>query len=291
MSGTGASAASLGVVSMTTNAMTAFQRNGFASQETLVPIVPKFNMDRLDFIGEAYGPFYPNYPAQVPLWLALYLRETNACNITPPIELTVEFLEDQLKKESESEEGYDAISTDFFDVARQLLRFAAADIPDATEVHRLVDELESCRANKINRSIGFLTRTQFPPEALFFANFASGEVESLRATFLPALNDGAELHAVAARRMTRPAAPRPSAPARSTTGAATTTDASTAPPPVPSDNTASGVARDLQESYPTEYDDAATYGGATTAGRTDTTGATSEGPVVTTRRRRTLRQR
>ena len=311
------SSATQSVVSAASNSLTPYQWHGFVSQETELQIVPKFSMDRLDFVGDCYGPFYPNYPIRVPLWLALYLRETNACTISPPAELTVDFLRNVLKREAESDNGHEAVSPEFFDVARQLLRFASADVPDAVEVHRLINELESCRATKIQHSVGALTRSQFPPPAMYFAAFATGEVETLRATFLAALNDGADLAAAASRRAVPPALPAPR-PSGATSGRSTvpvgrasvvdsavtgrfsdgrggaTDDADGSPySAVPTGSGAPhGVARPLDDSYPTAAPDQLldAYAPSTTAGAdTDMpeTGAAQAGG----RRRRTLRQR
>jgi GINS complex subunit 2 len=275
-------AASLGVVSSSSSSMSPYQWHGFASHEVEVQIIPKFTMERLDFISKPYGPFYPNYPVNVPLWLALYLRETNSCTITPPYELTVAFLQEKLAEEQRSNEGLNAVSPQFFDVARQLLRFAPTDIPDAAEVHRLVDELEHCRELKISRSVGYLNEQNFPPEALFFSAFATSEVEMLRATLLPALNDGVLLQNLARERV------QPAAPPRAVTTVSRPTGSSVEAPSL----SGRQVARQLEGSYPTDLsqmpDETYRPGAATIITENDTT-ATSDVPAV--KKRRTLRPR
>lgn len=182
------------VVSAESNAMSEYQRNAFAAQELLVEINPRFTMGTLECIGGTYGPFLPNYPMDVPLWLALYLRETNMCTITPPAELTVDVLSGMVEKEQAGDNVFESVPYYFFDVGRQLLRYAAPDIPDSVEVHRLLLELEGVRRHKVSKSISFVEKIEFPPPALYFSAFAAPEVEYLRVNLLNAVNDGAELH-------------------------------------------------------------------------------------------------
>ena len=56
----------------------------FQKQTYLVSILPLFQADTLFFISGEFGPFLPNKPVIVPLWLALYLRVRNKCRISPP---------------------------------------------------------------------------------------------------------------------------------------------------------------------------------------------------------------
>jgi len=43
-------------------------------QDTTVTIIPNFRMDAVPLVGGDVGPFQPNFPTEVPLWLALTLR-------------------------------------------------------------------------------------------------------------------------------------------------------------------------------------------------------------------------
>ena len=46
----------------------------FFAEDTLVKISPSFRGEAMDFVTGSYGPFQPAKPIQVPMWLAIYLR-------------------------------------------------------------------------------------------------------------------------------------------------------------------------------------------------------------------------
>lgn len=198
--GTGAGSSGL-------NYMSPYIRQDFISQETMIDIMPKFELGRIQFLNSKYGPFSPNYPVSVPLWLALFLRETNTCSIRPPREMTVDFLMQALQFEAENDLQFLPLPFHFFSLVRQILRYAASDIPDAAVVHRLVDELEQRRISKITKNINVLQNGG--PESLtpsaFTLQLTSSEWLVVKATILRVMNDAVELKARAEQRIHRPA--------------------------------------------------------------------------------------
>lgn len=56
----------------------------FLAEEAIVTIVPSIRMDKLQLIRDEYGPFRPQVRTEVPLWLALSLRQGGHCRIVPP---------------------------------------------------------------------------------------------------------------------------------------------------------------------------------------------------------------
>lgn len=66
----------------------------FQAEDELVTIVPKFESDVFALIGGRYGPFVPQTPVQVPLWLAVELRKQQKCQIQVRellVELRIDF--------------------------------------------------------------------------------------------------------------------------------------------------------------------------------------------------------
>ena len=54
------------------------------AEETLVRVVPSFQHDVLRFVTGNYGPFEPQEPCEVPLWLACLLRKRKMCTVEAP---------------------------------------------------------------------------------------------------------------------------------------------------------------------------------------------------------------
>lgn len=68
-------------------------------QTTFLEIVPLISEEQLSFISGDFGPFQPNVPTVVPLWIALYLKSRNKCRVIPPPWLSVPSLENLLLQE------------------------------------------------------------------------------------------------------------------------------------------------------------------------------------------------
>ncbi len=56
----------------------------FVAEDARVWIVPTMPMDTLELLSGPAGPLVPQVPAQVPLWLAVYLAKRNRCTMKPP---------------------------------------------------------------------------------------------------------------------------------------------------------------------------------------------------------------
>ena len=84
------------------------QESEFLAENTLIEIIPNFVSGKLQFISVTYkketqgsfGPFKPGKPTTVPLWLAIYLRKRNKCNIVQPAWLTLEAIAVKAKEET-----------------------------------------------------------------------------------------------------------------------------------------------------------------------------------------------
>ncbi|RHY85444.1 hypothetical protein DYB31_016549, partial [Aphanomyces astaci] len=79
----------------------------FMAEQELISIMPYFELQenggRLNGISGDFGPFHPSTPTQVPLWLALSLKQLQKCRILQPSWFTVAHLKDRLDKETSSE--------------------------------------------------------------------------------------------------------------------------------------------------------------------------------------------
>lgn len=168
--------------------------SSFVASEIPVTIVPRFAMARVECLGVPCGPFEPNYPVDVPLWLALYLRQTDTCTISPPPYLRVSHLLDVVSRENAQESQFQPLPFYFFEVAKKLCE-VGEDIPEVSEVQRLVHEVQALRQRKLKASMAV-----FEPEgsAMFIpgirlTNLISNELHYLRHSYAVVLQQAYEM--------------------------------------------------------------------------------------------------
>jgi GINS complex subunit 2 len=77
----------------------------FLAETELMEIIPNFKKDEVKLMCGTYGPFKPNKPVKVPLWLAVQFKKNKKCRIVPPIWLDLEFLSGKV----ELEKGNDSL--------------------------------------------------------------------------------------------------------------------------------------------------------------------------------------
>lgn len=56
----------------------------FLAEKEMVTIIPNFSHDKFYLISGDIGPFNPGLPVDVPLWLAVNLKQRQKCRIQPP---------------------------------------------------------------------------------------------------------------------------------------------------------------------------------------------------------------
>ncbi|KAB1272214.1 Olfactory receptor 4S2 [Camelus dromedarius] len=56
----------------------------FLAEKELVTIIPDFSLDKIYLIGGDLGPFNPGLPVELPLWLAVNLKQRQKCRLAPP---------------------------------------------------------------------------------------------------------------------------------------------------------------------------------------------------------------
>ena len=76
--------------------------NEFFAENELIEVLPLFKGDEFKFVSGTFGPFRANIPILVPLWLAVYLKQRNKCDIQVPNWLDVEFLQKVTTEEKSS---------------------------------------------------------------------------------------------------------------------------------------------------------------------------------------------
>lgn len=74
----------------------------FIGENRIVSIIPNFTYDKFFLICGEFGPFRAGLPMNVPLWLAMMLKQKQKCRIVPPDWMDLEVLENIKEEEKRS---------------------------------------------------------------------------------------------------------------------------------------------------------------------------------------------
>ncbi|KAL4836496.1 hypothetical protein H8958_022021 [Nasalis larvatus] len=92
----------------------------FLAEKELVTIIPNFSMDKIYLIGGDLGPFNPGLPVEVPLWLAINLKQRQKCRLLPPEWMDVEKLE-KMRDHERKEETFTPMPSPYYMELTKLL--------------------------------------------------------------------------------------------------------------------------------------------------------------------------
>lgn len=125
----------------------------FLAENELITIVPNFSQAKLHLICGDCGPFTPSIPIQVPLWLAINLRQRQKCRILPPDWMTVENLTKIKEEETDSAIFTLMPSSHYKEMAQLLFDVAVSDIPNADDIRTLIKDIWDIRMSKLRSSV------------------------------------------------------------------------------------------------------------------------------------------
>lgn len=132
----------------------------FLAEKEKVTILPNFSENKVYLIGGDIGPFNASLPTDVPIWVAINLKQRRKCRIQPPDWMEVEKLR-ELKEEEKNAEFFTKIpSKHYMEVASLLLSSATDDIPHADEVRTLIKDIWDLRIAKLRKSIDLMVSQQ-----------------------------------------------------------------------------------------------------------------------------------
>ncbi|XP_063169010.1 DNA replication complex GINS protein PSF2 [Candoia aspera] len=130
----------------------------FLAEREMVTIIPNFSLDRIYLIGGELGPFNPGLPVEVPLWLAVNLKQRQKCRLVPPEWMDVEKLE-QIRDQERKEDTFTPMPNPFYmELTKLLLNYAADNIPKADEIRTLVKDMWDTRMAKLRVSADSFVR-------------------------------------------------------------------------------------------------------------------------------------
>ncbi|KAL2088437.1 hypothetical protein ACEWY4_015336 [Coilia grayii] len=158
----------------------------FLAEKEMVQIIPNFSLDKVYLIGGDLGPFNPGLPVQVPVWLALNLKQRQKCRIVPPEWMDVQKLE-EIREQERREETFTPIPSPYYmELTKLLLNHAADNIPKADEIRTLVKDIWDTRIAKLRLSIDSFISHQEAHAKL--DNLTLMEINTTRSFLLDSLN-------------------------------------------------------------------------------------------------------
>ena len=155
-----------------------YLRTQHIAEYSSVGIVPAFNSPPLQLLTGAVGPFRANLAIDVPLWLALSLRQSQRCRIECPSWLDATYLIQQCEREKADVSVFAALPYHYIETAHMLLTLARDDIPQADRCEELVRDVIELRRQKIHS--GLMAWRTDTNTTLKLNHVAAMEVEGLR---------------------------------------------------------------------------------------------------------------
>ncbi|KAF3817588.1 hypothetical protein GH733_012875 [Mirounga leonina] len=152
----------------------------FLAEKELVTIIPNFSLDKIYLIGGLVflwqgdlGPFNPGLPVEVPLWLAINLKQRQKCRLIPPEWMDVEKLE-KIRDHERKEETFTPMPSPYYmELTKLLLNQeslatlsldigprASDNIPKADEIRTLIKDVWDTRTAKLRVSADSFVRQQ-----------------------------------------------------------------------------------------------------------------------------------
>ncbi|CAL8360976.1 DNA replication complex GINS protein PSF2 [Gadus morhua] len=158
----------------------------FLAEKEIVKIIPNFSLDKIYLIGGDLGPFNPGLPVQVPVWLALNLKQRQKCRILPPQWMDVDKLEEVREMERKEDSFTPPPSPYYMELTKLLLNHASDNIPKADEIRTLVKDIWDTRIAKLRLSADSFISQQEAHAKL--DNLTLMEINTTRSFLLGSLN-------------------------------------------------------------------------------------------------------
>uniref|UniRef100_A0A7S0X995 DNA replication complex GINS protein PSF2 n=1 Tax=Mantoniella antarctica TaxID=81844 RepID=A0A7S0X995_9CHLO len=158
----------------------------FVAEDEEIVVVPNFSLPPVHMLGGTYGPFRPQIPVGVPLWLAMILKKQGKCNVIPPRWLDVATLNSVIELERNSDEVFQALPFHYIELATDLCKYAREDLQDWSLSYDLLDSIRAIRLNKIQA--GLRTLSSDALKGIKIGNLSAMEVNIIRPFMSTALN-------------------------------------------------------------------------------------------------------
>ncbi|CAL9059410.1 unnamed protein product, partial [Musa banksii] len=149
----------------------------FLAEDEKVEIIPKLSLGSLHMICGDFGPFRPNIASEVPLWLAVALKERGKCDIRAPDWMSVDKLMQILEAERGSPREFQPLPFHYIEISKLLFKHAHDNIQDIYMVRSLIEDIRDVRFHKVESGLQTISgRTH----AVKLKNLSAMEVNIVR---------------------------------------------------------------------------------------------------------------
>ncbi|KAI0983174.1 hypothetical protein GJ496_010603 [Pomphorhynchus laevis] len=124
----------------------------YIAENEPINIIPKFSGPPIALLSGTVGPFKAGIVIAVPLWLALTMKHQNRAHIVVPDWMNLDNVI-RMKNQEYVEEAFAAMPNPYWMVvAKMLLKLTPEDIPNADQVHSLLQDIWDKRQYKFRKS-------------------------------------------------------------------------------------------------------------------------------------------
>ncbi|XP_017773934.1 PREDICTED: probable DNA replication complex GINS protein PSF2 [Nicrophorus vespilloides] len=150
----------------------------FLAEKQRVNIIPTINSNVIHLISGDVGPFRAGLPVQVPLWMAVNLKQQQKCKIQAPDWMDVDVLETIKDREKVSRNFIKMPSEHYMVEAKLLLSAAPDDIPRTDEIRTIIKDIWDMRMSKLRASVDSMMKESGSYAAV--DNLTIMEINSIR---------------------------------------------------------------------------------------------------------------
>ena len=123
--------------------------------------------------------------AEVPLWLALFLKRRGKCRIVAPDWLAPEQLEETLAEERRNQDRFAPLPYHYLEVAFELLSVAEDDLQEANRIRVALVDIEDTRRAKLARGLKTIDHNT---DVITLPDISAMELNRIRGVATGALN-------------------------------------------------------------------------------------------------------
>ncbi|CDK27612.1 unnamed protein product [Kuraishia capsulata CBS 1993] len=126
----------------------------FLAENEMITILPRYSLDKLQLIGTRIPALRPMKREQVPIWLAIILKNQDKCNIVMPQWLTVRQLKAFYDQEVKNSDRFAQLPWHWIEISKALLEKASDDMPDKPhEIRTIIQDLREIRQLKARKGL------------------------------------------------------------------------------------------------------------------------------------------